>query len=538
MKNLKKLALLLLITAMLIPSLAACGKGDGTIGKKAKDFDKIYESSFTMPFDLGYTSATEFKLPDTATSIVGGYGFLQYRDTEAKEYYFYNVETDSTVLKVATDKIEKDSDITLYDGYIKIIETNADSKAKTTSVYSAAGALLVSAEGEIAISVTENGFAFKETFYYVEDGALKKEYSIPPFTQINDTYTFTDNYVIRENDQTVVYYNDQFEAVAIYEVPGNCEDYSLFLLDNDQLFVQYAVACDTNENKYSFIAEGSKYILHSLLFDPKKEKENDLELDVYVASVINRQTEYGDGELDFEDIFTDEAENVLLYYAIVDGVIDLETPHFVLMSNKGKVGATLDGYVENQKGLVAPLNNGYFYVPTKDGYAILDGKGELVRNIPNVGRATEYGYYSNGKIYNKNFELVIDLGNNSYSILNSSSDAAVFYSKQVDGKTHYYRYDKNGEAEITAPEGREFYDNSPVNVYTGYYVVRHALPNSGSQYNTLQCNVYSMNGELLFTSDYSYDYTSFKTLASSDDAILVSYIDADTNETVYKRLAK
>ena len=159
-----------------------------------------------------------------------------------------------------------------------------------------------------------------------------------------------------------------------------------------------------------------------------------------------------------------------------------------------------------------------------------------MRNIPNVGRATEYGYYSNGKIYNKNFELVIDLGNNSYSILNSSNDAAVFYSKQVDGKTHYYRYDKNGEAEITAPEGREFYEYSPISVRGEYYMVCHSAANA--MYSTSLYSVYTMNGELLFTSKENGSYDVFTVLARSDDAILVSYIDADTNETVYKRLAK
>ena len=47
-----------------------------------------------------------------------------------------------------------------------------------------------------------------------------------------------------------------------------------------------------------------------------------------------------------------------------------------------------------------------------------------------------------------------------------------------------------------------------------------------------------MNGELLFTSNGNGSYDVFTVLARSDDAILVSYIDTDTNETVYKRLAK
>ena len=539
MKKLKTLVLFTLLAAMLITSLSACGKSDdGTIGKKAKDFDKIYESSFTMPFDLGYTSAAEIKLPDTATSIVGGYCFLQYRNTESREYCFYNVETDSTVLKIATDKIAKESDLTLCDGYIKVTETNAESKAKTTSVYNANGTLLVSAEGEVAISVTDDGFTFQEKFYYVEDGELKKEYPIPPFTQIDDSYTFTDSYVIRENNQTVVYYNDQFEAVAIYEVPGNCEDYSLFLLDNDQLFVQYAVACDSNDSKYSFIAEGCKYTLHTLLFDPAKEKKNELDLNVYVYSVINRQTEYNESELDFEDIYTDETENVILYFAIVDGVIDRETRHAVLMSNKGKIGATLDNYAENQKSLISPLNNGYYYAYTKGGYAILDSKGELVRNVPTIGVATDYGYHSNSKIYNENFELVIDLSNDSYDIISIVCDAAAFYSKQVDGKTHYYRYDKNGEAEITAPDGRTFYEGyvNPISVYGDYYTVRHIPAND--QFGESYYSVYSMNGELLFTAKQNDNYTAFTVLAESDDAILVRYTDASTNKVAYKRHAK
>lgn len=539
MKKFKLSILFLLICAMLTASLASCAGNDaGTIGKKPKDFEKIYQSDVTMPFDAGYLSAKTLELPKTATSIVTQYGFLQYYDTAAKEYCIYNVETDQTVLKIASARIQKETDITLCDGFIRVIEKTTDTEQTVTNVYGANGTLLATAEGEITVSANENGFSFQEKFYYVKDGELKKIYTVPPFTQINANYTFTDQYIIYIKNDTAVYYNDNFEVVALYEVPGHCADYNMELLDNDSLFVQYALPCDSNSKKYDYMTE-QKFTLHSLIFDPSKNREKDLDLGVIALSIDNRKTESTFSDIEFSDLFTDEVENILSYYAIVDGVVDQNTVHYVLIDNDGKIGASLDQYVENQKSLILPLNNGYYYTSTTEGYAILDGKGEEIRRTSGLGRATEYGYISNNKIYNQQFDLVVDLSNAIYSILNTSGDVAAFYSKKIDGQTRYFRYDKNGEAEITVPEDRKLDTYSPITVNNNYYVVTHTKTND--YYDGGQQDVYTLYGELLFSADagYTSSHSSyFKILAESENAMLVSFIDPTTSKTVYKRLAK
>ncbi len=546
MKKTKTIALLLLITAMLIPTLFSCGNNNGgTIGKEPKPFGEIYESSFSMPFNVGYTSGEEIRLPNMAVTVGYNYCFLLYKDPATNEYCVYNVDTNSTVLKIPTTKIANETEIKLYNGYIKVVETNAETKAKTTLIYNAKGTALVSADGDVAISTTDNGFTFKEKFYYVKNGEVKKEYVLPPFTRIDSSYTFTDNYVIHQKNGVVVYYNDQFEAVANYETPGYCEEYDMFLLDNDNIFVKYIQQCDPNDSQYDCMYNGCKYTLHYLIFDPVEKKETELPLKVVVYSIVNSRIQNAYDELKFEDIYTDGVENVLLYYEIVDGLPDMKTLHAVEMSNMGEIGATLDSYVENQRGVIKPLNDGYYYVPTKGGYAILDSNGTLVRNLSAIGTATDYGYRfdnnynSSPKIYNDNFELVVDLSSGDYYALSTSYDAAVFYSKQIDGKTHYYRYDKNGEGEILPPNGREFYTSeTPVRVYENYYTVRHVSANA--LHGESCYSVYTMNGTLLFNAKPQGNYSSpaFTLLATGDDTVLVSYIDVSTNQTVYKLLAK
>ncbi|MBQ7346860.1 MAG: hypothetical protein IJW55_02805 [Clostridia bacterium] len=534
MKNLKKLILSLLSASLLIGALTACSKDDdGTIGKKAKDFDKIYETSISMPFQTGYTSSTAVTLPESANSIEGEYCFLKYKDPSAKEYCFYNVALDRVVLKVPADKIAKEDDAVLYDGYIKIIETDADTKAKTTAVYTQSGTLLTKADGEVELSVTDDGVLFNEKFYYIKAGELKKEYTVPPFTDLSANYTFTDHYVISINGRSAVYYNEKFEAVAVYEAPGHSTNYKLYLLDNGKLFVQYSLLSDPTSSKYDYMKE-QKYTVHHVLFDPAKKQETEPKLDVYVSTVYNKETQ-SPGKIDFEDIFTDEVENVLAYYAIVDGVIDSSTVHYVLMDNDGKIGAKLDHYVEGQKGLVLPLNSEYYYVPTKSGYAILDTNGELVRTTLAVGTTKDYGYLFDGKIYNPDFELVIDLNNSNYSAISTAGDTAAFYSKTIDGKLHFYKYNKSGETELTLPQDREFADYSPLTCKQNYYVVKHYSADTDYQYSfTAQYDYYSLSGELFFTTSSD----TFTVLAQSEDALLVSYQDVTTSKYVYTRLAK
>ncbi len=536
MKKITRSILFLLICAMLAASLASCAKNDtGIIGKKPKNFDKIYQADVTMPFDAGYLSAKDVEL----TNIINAeYGFALYRDASTNEYCIYNLETDQTVLKIDSARIQKETDITLCDGFIRAIEKATDTEQTVTNVYGANGTLLATAEGEIAVSANENGFSFQEKFYHVKDGELKKIYTVPPFTQINSNYTFTDQYIIYVNKRTAVYYNDSFEVVALYEVPGHSANYRIEPLDNDSLFVQYSLPCDSNSKKYDYMKD-QKYTLHSLIFDPSKGREKELDLGVYALDVFNSKQESRFSEIEFADLFTDEVENILSYYAIVDGVIDQNTVHYVLIDNDGKIGASLDQYVENQKSLILPLNNGYYYVMTTEGYAILDGKGEELRRTSGLGRATEYGYVTNDKIYNHQFELVLDLSNAIYSDINISSDVAAFYTKKTDGQTRYFRYDKNGEAEITAPKGRVFDSYSPFTVGDGYYVVTHHSTDS-QYYETAQQTVYTLYGESLFTAKVNTSYYSnyFIKCTESENALLVYYTDPTTSQRVYKRLSK
>ncbi len=540
MKKCKKTVVWLLLIAMLSTLLSACGKSkDGTIGKKALDFNEVYKDSFTLPFDLGYTSSQTLTL---GNNVVGGYCFVQYLDSSTNKYNFYNVDTNSVVLTIDKSKIANESDLTLYDGYIKVIETDGDTK--TTSIYGANGKLMASAGGSAAVSITDDGFTLGQKFYYIENGAVKKEYTVPPFTQINDSYTFTDDYVIyRKDDRTTVYYNEQFEEVAAYELPGGSAHRRSYLLENDMLLVQYSLQCDSNAKKYDFI-DDDKYTLHTFLFNPEKNKPTKLDLNVYICDVLNAKTRQEEDKVQFEDIFTDKVENVLSYYAITDKLIDKTATHCVLLGNDGKIGATLSDYVEDQKGMISPLSDGYYYAPVKDGYAILNGKGKLLHKVPNIGTATDYGYCydnrfynENNKIYNKNFEMQVEFSSVPHSGFiggMNTTDAAAFYAKEINGETHYYRYDKNGESEIKAPDGRKLAQYSTIGVYDGYYVVV-SEDIDGPYSSVKQHDFYGMNGQLLLSisGNTSNPYTK---IATGDNAVLISY--QENGNTVYQRFAK
>lgn len=514
----KRTIALLLTLILALGAFTACGgpKADGTVGSSRVKFTDVYKP-LSESSDGGYLSVET--LPARSYSTQGG--FLRY--TENGAYLFFSVAENRTILSVDTSLIASPTDLFADGSYIFAIETNAGGE-ETTKVYNELGALLASETGRLTCSFETDGFILGESFYAVKDGAVTKRYPIPPFLSLSDV-TFTDSYAVMIKSREAVFYNDAFEPVAVYSLPATAKNATMTLLEGNKLFVQYRMLLDPAAKNFDIYAD-EKYELHQEIFDPAKEKTTDLDLGIEVVSISNRESSDR-----FDSTYTEKVKNIVKYRAIVNGIVDTVTEHYVLMDENGKLGASLDGFVEGQKGLIRRLNGSYYYVETQSGYAILNAQGEVVKSTPAIGTAKAYGYFYNNKVYNADFTPALDLSGAGNIV--SSSYAYLLYSKAANGVMHYYRYDKTGEHELTPPQDLVFYSAPQSSNVTGCYSAIYKRP---SDYSANRICLYNREGELLITARYDYS-TSFSVILTAGGACIVRYADLDGN-TVYARLAK
>jgi len=517
----KKTLALFLVLAMALTFFTACGdvRKDGTVGKTNVNFNDYYKSTIEMSDQSGYTTAETINLPENAQNIAIQGMFFRYSDEN--QLHYYNVSENRVVLSVdigATD--------TTADGeFIRVIETDTAGE-KSTKIYNEKGSLLVSESGELTFSVATDGFTLGEKFYVVDDGAVKKSYKIPPFLSLSEI-DFTEDYAIKRTNTEAVFYNDAFEAVAIYALPSTAVRSNMMLLDDGKLLVEYTMTLDPNAKKYDLYYNGEKYELHHELFDPESGKTKVLDLGILISSVRNRRN----NDDSFDKIYTENVKNIVEYRAIVNGITDGSVYHYVLMDENGKLGASLDCFVEGQKDLIRPLNNDHYYVKTQAGYAILDTKGEVVRTVPAIGTAKAYGFYHDEKVYNTDFTPALDLSTANGSVFYTDYNF-LLYSKTPDGTVRFYRYDKTGEHEIVLPEDAKIY-TSPMPIYElpGCYKVTYYTDNAFNR----STDVYNASGNLLFTALYYGN--EYSCLVQTENACIVQYTNME-GKSVYIRLSK
>ncbi len=514
---------------LVLGALASCGiggKNDGTLGKRSPKFNDVYLETPKTGSGDAVTSHALVTALSGATDVKASGALVCYKNASGK-VCVYSSASDRVILELPTESVSSTAAVALLGDFIRV--SMGVGESAETKVYGDTGALLATASGEHDVLGIAGGFILDGKLYRVKDGALGKTYTVPPFVNLSTTsygerYEFTDEYLVHVKDTDVVYYDENFEVAAHYNLPdAGVFSYDFKLLSNGNLFVQYAQYCDVLAKDYDFYrytTDGGMFKCRQtvLVFHPENGKTKTVDTDgVMVVSLWAEVTDsYG---------FTDRVKNVLSYRSVNgDGHIENET-RYVAMDDNGKLGVSLDGFIKGQEGLISPMNSSYYYVKTETGYAILNTKGEVVRTAPAIGTAKEYGYLHNNMIYDEDFDLVVNLdGDNTVALSTANSAIAVYY-RTVGSQERYYVYTKNGEREILPPDGYEFYEYAyqPVSVVNG--CVR-------AEYKTVSGNSYlyeysTFDGTLLFRARSSAAF-----LADN----LVRYV-SESGETVYARLS-
>ncbi len=535
----KKFLALALTLTLTLPLLFSCGKGTtaDTVGGKPKDFSYYYNTSLSASTSDGYTKAEKLSLPQNAAEFYANGAFYCYRDPSLGKYLVYNVNTGDQVL--ALPATTSAPTFTLYGNYFTV-KAPGDDGTKVLSVYSENGTLLATAGEDDTLNQSEGGFILDGKYYRLKDGALEKVYTFPPFLSPSSV-SLVDNYAIHRSGRTITYYNDKFEAVASYDIPGEAYNSSCRWLQDGKMLVQYFVYCDPADSKYDMLVPNSdgtaKCNIYTVLYDPVKDKAKELDLDVIINEVYYKSPFNG---FSFREIFTDKVENILAYRAIKNGQLDQSQTYYSTLGNDGKIGDRLDNFIEGQNGLITPAANGTYVAPTKSGYAILDANGKVKTNLVALGTATGYGYRYQDSVYDGEMKLAVDLSttNSTYWFEN---DNAILYEKEDGSKTHYYIYTKYGERELLPPEGA--YSSLTVRLYDNYYTVAHTVPHPTFSYEHYSyMTFYAFDGTGLFaatTTDADADYLSSPSVVcETDSAAVVQYYDATTYALTYTRLSK
>jgi len=546
----KKFLALALTLTLTLPLLFSCGdKGTtaDTVGGKPKDFSYYYNTSLSASLGDGYTKAEKLSLPQNAAGFYANGAFYYYRDPSLGKYLVYSVTTGDQVL--ALPATTSAPTFTLYDNYFTV-KAPGDDGTKVLSVYSENGTLLATAGADDTLNQSSDGFILDGKYYRLKDGALEKVYTFPPFLSPSSV-SLVNNYAIHRSGHTITYYNDKFEAVASYDIPGEAFDSSYRCLKDGKMLVQYFVYCDPADSKYDMLVPDSdgtaKCNIYTVLYDPVKDKAEELDLDViingvYYNSPFNGSSFNGSSfnGFSFREIFTDKVENILAYRAIKNGQLDQSQTYYSTLGNDGKIGDRLDNLIEGQNGLITPAANGTYVAPTKSGYAILDANGKVKTNLVALGTATGYGYRYQNSVYDGEMKLAVDLSTTN-SIYWSENDNAILYEKEEGPKTHYYIYTRYGERELLPPEGA--YSSLTVRLYDNYYTVAHTVPHPTVSYdNYSYMTFYAFDGTVLFTAtttDADGDSLPYPSVVcETDSAAIVQHYDATTYALTYTRLSK
>ena len=159
------------------------------------------------------------------------------------------------------------------------------------------------------------------------------------------------------------------------------------------------MSSDYDYHVTDYLGARQKVCLFAEVFDPVEQKVTAVELeDIRIDTIWE-----GSKELEEYECFTEAVSNIFSYQKVVEGNVDYSRTYYVLMDDDGEFGASLDNFFEGQTGVILPLNSSYYYGKTATGYAILDTKGTVLREVPAIGDAKEYGYLHKKKIYDHEF---------------------------------------------------------------------------------------------------------------------------------------
>lgn len=292
------------------------------------------------------------------------------------------------------------------------------------------------------------------------------------------------NYYICPITNGFAVYNNHYEYIGEYVLPGYAVDGDYFVLKNGNVLVQYRVTLPDDAKKYDLVINGVKYDLVQKIVKAKNLSEKDVSLDYYVLEL-----NFVDSESNF---FKKNIDNVAYVSKIENKMYDENAAITVSMSNKGKTRIIYD----EQYLSYYPIGNGYLMATTKsDINFILDKNLNVVAKVSNLETYTEKYLLTDTAIYDYDLKKLADL--------NVSTDVKYIYDTRVGNNFIFYEYDENGHKDYYIYNGAftKIADYSEgqtsVNCYnSSMYTVSQTVDNvtTTKLYNSSKSEIATYNG--------------------------------------------
>ena len=337
----------------------------------------------------------------------------------------------------------------------------------------------------------------------------------------------------KSGSEDLLVYNKDLELIGKAKVPSYAYDNNILVLENGNVLIQYTYVADNYGDDYDFIDNGTKYKLVTELFNAKSATQKEIKCEYIIAEQITDKN------------FKDGVCIASVYEIKNKRIADSESDTLIAnISNNGKISV----YNKAQKQLVNAylemMPYGNFIAGNYEGREVLlDSKLNVIGTYDNVRWCGPDSYLADGKIYDYNGNVIIDLAKEDYEASVSTTYASLILTKKItyganDQYTTTERYlyrDALTGLELIASTTTE----SSVTIKSTITVSNKSIYYKvATTSDTRTITVYSANGDVLAeksivtTGSYADYNLSFS--VKSDNVIAFSYSTYDTVKLTYK----
>ena len=525
MKRSKLLVLTSLILAMLM-LFSACGKSENLLGKILVD-DTAYTDS-TPAYTVGE------KISDlsgaTVDSSLGELILLKkdVADEAGKtKYMVYNLDKNSIVwsetqtaklgLSVTLDTLYIEDETVSYFTVQATTLDPEDSAVKpstTTTLYTASAEQLATVEAAVSVEEIGDLLYFDGKCYRAsKDGSIAYAFDYSTLAKIPDVEKYNGIYYEVE-DEYVVTYNDKLEFLAKYRLPVHIEDDGevtcMVPLENGNIFLQYIYKADPYADEYTFITEGTKYILVTQLVNVKKGTAKEIDCEYVFEGAYNLILSAENAKK--EGIDTKQMPVYGSAYLIEDQRLSVVC--CVTVDNKGKI--TEIGTVNGDPISYFTLFTDNRWIVHTDGYRYLvDEDGKVIGDVTEASRFGRF-FYKDGKIYDATLSVIYDYRTNKQTVKRTVGDSLLM----ADTNGRILLYTGSGDPTVLIDKDSE---KTYVEGYGRYVVVKDGE----------KLEIYNELGVLLGTVN---DVNGSVSAVTSTDGAVLLQMTTPAGENVFYRL--
>ena len=503
-----KLFALLAATMILSMLLASCGNSINSyydLFSKNKDFThSTYDSQYiALPELDGYSVKT-----DNDEFVV----FVKRTDDGIDSHKVLSMRSKKVVATFAT--MSTKYDIQLVNNIPAFVVEKTSYHPDTAfvsdveySLYDASGNCVTTTKNdELPYEIADLIIYDYTAYTYDVNGVVYKFKDIPEYLMLDKCFAWNDAYLYVRDDYGYGYtvYDRSFNSVSYWSAPSYAlREFNMFVLDGNDVLVQYSVLLDEDEDKYDFIIQGDSYInskldLCTFIVNAKTGEAKELKnFDYIVESVITKSS-----MTDASGANYCKFENIATLVPIVDKHVDSSASavDLVIMTNKGKLKKSVK-FVDYQKSMIpVQIDEDLFCVEMTTGeIAIINKSGKILNKLNKYYDKIDKYVVGDVAIYDFNLQKVYDFRENDATLM-GVIDNTVFMKVNTD----------NGYNVVAFRGGNT---NTVFSYDSTYDTGSFSLMSASRCYQ-----IYNAASQ-----EYSYYNSKFEHLTSSTEALNVRY---------------